>query len=173
MCFKFTLSVISSQTAFIPDDVAVLCILTCHSLVLAHMFLVSLLKRDYFHNIWILGFEKGEVKLSLAFWIGKIGNVSLSFLFILHLQCLGNEKFQLFFSWRCGEEVRYSPSRCGAQERLRSTTLKLENRTLKCSSSPSTTLNLTFVDIHGIEAVGVALTVAILQHSVSIPNSVI
>jgi len=108
MCFKSTISVISWQPAFIPDDVVVLCILTCHSVVLAHVFLVSLLKRVYVHNIWSLGFEKGEVKLSRAFWFDKIGNVSLSFLLVLHLQWLGDEKFQCFFSWRCDEEVRFN-----------------------------------------------------------------
>jgi len=41
------------------------------------------------------------------------------------------------------------------------------------AESPSTTLNLTFVDVHGIDAVGVALAVTILQHPIPIPNSVI
>jgi len=50
MCIKSTLSVISWQMVFIRDDVAVMCILTCHSVVVWHwkqLFLLSLLRRDY------------------------------------------------------------------------------------------------------------------------------
>jgi len=50
MCIKSALSIISWQTTFIRDDVVVMCILTCHSLMVWHWkqpFLLSLLRRDY------------------------------------------------------------------------------------------------------------------------------
>ena len=155
MCFKSTFSVISWQTTFIPDDVTVLCILMCHSVVLAHVFLVSLLKRVYVHNIWSLGFEKGEVKLSRRFDLTAV--------------CYCGEKDEVILTFT----VWHSRTTTINDSKVQKSTSEMFDLTFDDTESPSTTLNLTFVDVHGIDVVGVALAVALLQHLISIPNSVI